>query len=188
MEENKKIQPLYQTKSAVTSVPIIGGLLLVFPFLLGVVPIGFAIYNVLMLNEVSFFELVNFLSGLFLLLFGLFSASMGCATYRFEEDGIYAKYPLQAPQVIPWDAFQQVCVCYGGYTTRGERKASTYICCVKKGEKPNVYGRWKTDNVFRHRRVITITYTPELHEGIKERCPYEVVDLRNTLNYRLDMS
>lgn len=121
----------------------------------------------------------------FFLVLGWAIISEGLARYRFETNGLHVKYPLHLPHLIPWDEFQQVCVIHAAFTTRGERRANTVICCVKKGEKKNIYGRWKTDNPFRYRSVISIAYTPELHEGIKNRCPYEVCDLRETQTYRL---
>ena len=86
----------------------------------------------------------------------------------------------------PWQEFQQVCVCYAAYTTRGKKKANTVICCVKQGEKKNLHGRWKTDNPFHHRSVICIDYSPEYHADITRMCPYAVEDLRSTRAYRLD--
>ena len=111
--------------------------------------------------------------------------SMGLAQYRFETVGLYVKYPLRKGFLIPWDAFQQVCICRAAYTTSGEPKANDVICCVKHGEKYNWRGRWKTDNPFKYRSVICIAYTPLLAEGITEKCPYDVPDLRETLRYRL---
>ena len=124
--------------------------------------------------------------GVFLLWIGWLFITTGMAQFRFSKEGLYAKYPLKPEQLIPWRAFQQVCVCYCAYTTRGPRRACTIICCVKHGEKRNLYGRWKADNLFRYRTVIAIKYSPELHAGVKEMCPYEVVDLRETRAYRLN--
>lgn len=111
--------------------------------------------------------------------------SQGMARYHFISSGIEVKWPLRSKRLILWSEFQQICICYGAYTTQGEPRASTVICCVKHGEKKNWKGRWKTDNPFRYRSVFTIDYSPELHAGIKERCPYDVVDLRETRAYRL---
>lgn len=120
-----------------------------------------------------------------LLILGWLFIADGLAHYRFEENGLWAKYPLQKPILIPWDDFQQVCVVYAAYSTRGGARASTVLCCVKKGEKLNGRRRWKTDNPFHYRSVITIVYTPELHQGLIERCTQEVVDLRDTMAYSL---
>lgn len=109
----------------------------------------------------------------------------GLAQYRFETDGLYVKYPLKEEFLIPWHDFQQVCICRAAYTTRVEHKANDVICCVKHGEKYNWKGRWKTDNPFKYRSVICIAYTSSLAEGITEKCPYNIPDLRNTLQYRL---
>ena len=123
--------------------------------------------------------------GLILLCIGWQFITVGMARYRFTKEGIYSKYPLRQEQLHPWEDFQQVCVCYAAYTTRGQRKANTIICCVKHGERKNFYDRWKADNPFRYRSIISIDYSSALHCGIKEMCPYEVIDLRNTLSYRL---
>lgn len=133
------------------------------------------------------FPLVSIIIALatFFLLIGLAFISSGLARYCFKIDGLEVKYPLQPRCLIPWEDFQQVCIVYAAFTTRGERRANTVICCVKKGEKKNIYGRWKTDNPFRYRTVICIAYSPELYEGIKEKCPYKVEDLRNTPAYWL---
>lgn len=121
----------------------------------------------------------------FFLWYGWAHIMRGLARYCFEANGLLVKYPLHTEQRISWDEFQQICIVRSAFTTRGKRRANTDICCVKKGEKKNGYGRWKTDNPFRYRSVICIAYTPELHEGLKVRCPYEVFDLRDTPAYRL---
>lgn len=107
------------------------------------------------------------------------------ARYRFEDIGLAIKYPLEKEIIVPWEDFQQICVCYAAYTTRGERRASTVICCVKKGETKTSIGRWKTDNIFRYRSVICIVYSEPLLNGITEKYPGTVVDLRDTPQYRL---
>ena len=110
---------------------------------------------------------------------------MGLAQYRFAKEGLFARFPLGKEALIPWDSFQQVCVCYAAYTTRGESRANTVICCVKKGEQKNIKGRWKTDSLFHYKSVICIDYRPSLLEGLKAVFPGNVVDLRNTPEYRL---
>lgn len=105
------------------------------------------------------------------------------AKYKIDERGIIAKYPFHSVKLIPWSEFQQVCVCYGDYSKANS--AFVYICCVKKDEKKNFYGRWKTNSAFHYRTVITMDYTEQLYDEIKEKCPYEVLDLRNTRAYRL---
>ncbi len=117
--------------------------------------------------------------------YGWVGISSGLAKYRFEDNCLVAKYPLRSEKRIPWTNFQQVCICYAAYTTRGERKANTVICCIQKGERKNWRGRWKTDNLFRYKTVIAIDYKPHLVEELQAVCPYEVADLRNTREYRL---
>jgi len=134
---------------------------------------------------VIFFFVFTLIVAVFFLILGWVLISAGLAQYRFETDGLYVKYPLRNEFLVPWDAFQQVCICRAAYTTRGHRKANDCICCVKHGEKTNLLGRWKTDNPFKYRSVICIDYTPYLAEGIAEKCPYDVPDLRETRTYRL---
>lgn len=111
--------------------------------------------------------------------------SSGLAKYRFTDIGLIAKYPLRKEVIIPWESFQQVCVCYAAYTTRGKPRASTVICCVKQGETKNGMRRWKTDNPFRYRSVICIVYSEALFNGLVDKYPGTVVDLRNMPEYRL---
>lgn len=107
------------------------------------------------------------------------------AYFDYSEEGLGVKYLLQKRKVIPWSEFQQVCVCYTSYSTRGQATAHSVLCFVKKGEKKNVYGRWKASNPFRSRSVIAMDYTDELYEEVKKHCPYEIPDLRGKGNYRL---
>ena len=105
------------------------------------------------------------------------------AEYKIEENGIKAKYLYGPENYIPWDEFQQVCECYGDdYKSKIQQ---VYICCVKKGEKKNFFGRWKANDPLHYRTVITMYYTDELYEEIKEKCPYQVPDLRKNRAYRL---
>ena len=111
--------------------------------------------------------------------------SRGMAKYRFADIGLIAKFPLRKELIIPWGSFQQVCVCFAAYTTRGKPRANTVICCVKQGETKSGVGRWKTDNPFRYRSVICIDYSEALFNGLVDKYPGTVVDLRNTPEYRL---
>ena len=123
---------------------------------------------------------------LFFLILGWVTISDGLSQYWFEEKGLRVKYPLRSAFLIPWDDFQEVCIIFAAYTTRGERRANSVICCIKKGEKKNSRGRWKTDNPFRYRSVISIAYTPYLHEGIKVMYPYQLFDYRERPEYKLN--
>lgn len=111
--------------------------------------------------------------------------SRGLAKYKFTDAGLVAKFPLRKEELILWDEFQQVCVCYAAYTTRGERRANTALFCIKKGEVRNGHGRWKTDNPFRYRTVICIDYSESLYNGLADKYPGNVADLRDTPEYRL---
>lgn len=124
-------------------------------------------------------------SGIFLILLGWNFYSSVTANYKFSANGLLVKYPFQTEILLPWTSFQQVCICYAAYTTRGEKRANSVICFVKHGEKKNGSLRWKTDNPFRHRSVICVDFTPELYEQVRSVCPYEISDLRHTRAYHM---
>lgn len=132
----------------------------------------------------TIFGFIMLVAGFFCYL-GWILIANGLAKYTFTDVGLVAKYPMKKELVIPWEEFQQVCVCHAAYTTRGTPRANTVICCVKKGENTNGLGRWKTDNPFRYRSVICIDFQNSLLKGLIEKYPGVVVDLRDTPEYRL---
>ena len=99
------------------------------------------------------------------------------AHIRFESNGIWVKWPLRKAQLIQWSSFQQVCIC-PGYEFRKDT-TSIGLCFVRHGERKNMFYRWKVMGSH-YQTVIYIEYTPELHAGLKERCPMKIDDLRNT--------
>ena len=109
------------------------------------------------------------------------------ARFRFLPEGLAATYPLHQEILIPWEEFQQVCVCYVGYPHQdaytGSEIRPGVICCVKKGEKKDIFGRWK-ENPFRYRSVIYLIHKPEYLAALRQVCPYPVPDLRGLGNYR----
>lgn len=187
------VDPVYETPKETRPNPIIFSLSSIFFLLLGICLIVFGIYIAYRsivfdgypIWIIAVFLVFVFSIAGFVFMFEWVSSSAALAIYRFDENGLWAKYPFHDPILILWGDFQQVCVLYAAYTTCGRPRACSTICCVKMGEKKNGRGRWKTDNLFRYRSVICIPYTPELYEGIKIKCPYEVPDLRQTLTYRL---
>ncbi len=118
----------------------------------------------------------------FLICFGWAIFSTEIFSFGFVGDGIKIKRPFRKEQLIGWDEFQQICICYNGSTTKGERKAFSVICFVKNGEKKNHLYRW---NTFHYKNVITIYYSDEILTELNKYCPYDVVDLRKTTAYRL---
>lgn len=186
--------PIYETKHQMGeySKPVIILVLCILP-LMGTILVFcafYASYTVIAHDGyplgIGFFLLVIIGAvGFALILIGWKFIIVGLARYRFAPNGIYVKYPLKPEVIYPWSVFQQVCVCYSAYTTRGPRKANTIICCIKHGEKKNQYGRWKTENPFRYRTVICVNFSLDLLYGIKEMCPFEVIDLRGTRAYKL---
>ncbi len=98
-------------------------------------------------------------------------------------EGVRVKYPLRKAELHPWEAFQQVCICYPT-SKPGIRGEVPIICFVMHGEKRNLYDRWKTDIAWHVHSLITVGGADELREAVQARCPMEIVDLRNTIPYR----
>lgn len=136
--------------------------------------------NMLYLYE----RIISYIVSYYALVYAYKSHQMDFSKFNIDLDGINAKYPFHAEKLISWDEFQQVCVCYGDYSKAGI-SAFVYICFIKKGAKKDFYGRWKANTPSHYRKIITMNYTDELYEEVKNKCPYEVVDLRNTRIYRL---
>lgn len=118
-----------------------------------------------------------------LLLMSIMQWKTGMAAFRFSKEGVSVKYPLEKQQFIPWEDFQQVCICY--YSRATEMNGFSIICFVKKGEKTNVFGRWKTASSLRWRNILCLDYTPALLAEVAENCPYQIPDLRGTGNYSM---
>lgn len=168
-------------------------LLSIFP-LLGVFLFFFAFYVpyydcVFEGGTIAAFEIGTFIFNILLaisaFMIGWTLIKICLARYRFEDIGLAIKYPLEKEIIVPWEDFQQICVCYDAYTPNVPRRTSTAICCVKKGETKNSVRRWKTDNIFRYRTLICIDYSEPLLNGITEKYPGTVVDLRDPPQYRL---
>ena len=79
------------------------------------------------------FLLIGAPTGIFLIYIAITGYLSFTAEYKIGKNGIKVKYLYGPENYIPWDEFQQVCVCYGEQNKRGG--AAVYICCVKKGEK-----------------------------------------------------
>lgn len=124
-----------------------------------------------------------FLLGTALLAEGIMSIQTAFAEFCFSVDGVSVKYPLEPQRHYSWDAFQQVCVCYHSRGT--EMNGYPILCLVKKGQKKNASGRWKTLSILHYRDLLCLDYSEELLEAVRGFCPYEIPDLRDRGNYRL---
>lgn len=186
-------KPVYETGHQMGQIhPVIIAMMLAFFPLIGVALLGLGVfvsyhgivmdgYPVLFVFFVAFIP-ISVIAAL-LILWGYALIVQGLTKYRFEKEGLIVKYPLREPRLISWDSFQQVCVCYAFETANGRApRPNTIILCVKKGEKKNSVGQWKTNNLFRFRTLFHMDYQPEVLEGLKERCPHEIVDLRDSPN------
>lgn len=172
--------------------PVVEVLLWMFCFSIGVFILGVTIHEVISGIIHSSFIYALVFGGIgggwavFVLVTGRALFLMFYSKYNFCEEGIWIKTSFQKPKLFSWEKFQEVCICYASYTTKGETAAHVVICCVQKGEKKDFYGRWKADGAFHCRKVITLGYTDELYNIMKSNCPYEIVDLRQTLLYKLN--
>ena len=161
-------------------------------FLMSLIPFGSGICAILLGIWITYkdivtvgFGIVVIIGGIYITVWGWLFLTDSQAYYDFSAEGVDVKYLFEKHKIIPWDDFQEVCVCYTSYTTRGKRYAHSVICFVKHGEKYNFYGRWKADDPMHSRSVISIEYTDELYEEIQKQCPYKIPDLRKTRRYRL---
>lgn len=122
------------------------------------------------------------LSGLVLIRVGYCMICSQYARFSFSGAGVAVKYPLQRLRTVPWGDLQQVCVCYGDY--RKDGKKATVVCCVRKGERPTLLGRWRTESPFHYRGVMAMYHTQDLFDEIERACPMEIIDLRETPAYK----
>jgi len=127
--------------------------------------------------------LIMVLSGLVCLLEWIYALQTAMAEFTFTNSGVHVNYPLEKCRFYAWSEFQQVCVCY--YSRATEMNGYPLICMVKKGEKRDNFGRWKTGSVFHYRNLLCVDYSEAQLQEIRSYCPYEVHDLRGKGNYRL---
>lgn len=114
----------------------------------------------------------------------LFAAMFWCnvnvllSRYRIEPEGLRVKLPFRAARLIPWDDFQEVCLCYVRDSRWAkERETGPAICFIRKGEKPaGLVNYWKTHSPFPYRTILTVMRTEERLAQVRECCPVKVVD------------
>lgn len=124
-----------------------------------------------------------FLLGAVLLAEGIMTIQTAFVEFRFSMSGVSVKYPMEPQRFYGWNEFQQVCVCYHCRGT--EMNGYPILCLVKKGQKKNALGRWKTLSILHYRNILCLDYSEELLEAVRRFCPYEIPDLRDRGNYRL---
>ncbi len=123
------------------------------------------------------------IAGIVCLLYGLMALQTAMAEFSFSADGVFVKYPLEKTHFYPWEAFQQVCICY--YSRAAEMQGYPLICLVRNGEKTDRFGRWKTGSALHYRKLLCLDYSEAQLLEIREFCPYGIPDLRDKGNYRL---
>lgn len=110
----------------------------------------------------------------------------GKAKYKVTEEGLWTSYPFQSLRLIPWSEFQEVCVCYAIIERKYGSDRYVIVCFVKHGMTKDYKGRWNTESIFTpYRNLISVDYTYELHDELKEKCPLGVLDLRDTPEYAI---
>ena len=105
------------------------------------------------------------------------------ADFSFDGNGVCVKYPLEKEKFYPWEDFQQVCVCY--YSRATQMNGYPLICLVRKGEKKDLFGRWKTGSLLHYRKLLCLDYSHEQLLEIQKVCPCEISDLRGKGNYKI---
>lgn len=128
----------------------------------------------------SVMSLIAMLGVLLWLLLSLsYALCTGCTAIRVETDGLWLRPPFRRERCIPWDGFRRVCVC----NTDGGKSCVNppAIFCVEHRAAafpqqilPPMLSTWP----FSRRGVIAINYSDALLEGLRERCPLPVEDLR----------
>ena len=65
---------------------------------------------------------------------GVYGFIQGNVKFEFKEDGILVTYPLKKQELVAWDEFQQICICYTGYNNNANEaaRAISVICFAKK--------------------------------------------------------
>ncbi len=123
--------------------------------------------------------------GILVFFYGWYIYKVGMARYRFQKKGFYVTFPFEHEIYVDWNEIQQVCLVYTSYTTRGKARAVTNIFIVRNGvKKSDANKRWP-ESFIHYRKIFHIEYTPDRYRGIKEVCPHDIVDLRDTLPYRI---
>ena len=157
---------------------------MIAPGILGpLLGIGLILFSLWLLRSMPLAALGTAFAGLVCLLTSVMGIQTSMAEFSFSADGVSVKYPFEKLHFYPWEEFQQVCVCY--YSRGTEMNGYPLICLVRKGEKTDHFGRWKTGSVFHYRNLLCLDYSEEQLAEIKQFCPYEIPDLRDKGNYRL---
>lgn len=161
------------SETAMTAVCILGPVL-------GILLLFFGLWLLFVMPGAALWVLS---AGLGCLAYGIVALQTAMAEFSFSNDGVGVKYPLEKQHTYRWEEFQQVCVCY--YSRATEMSGYPLICLVRKGEKPDHFGRWKTGSVLHYRKLLCLDYSEEQLQKIREVCPYEIPDLRGKGNYCL---
>jgi len=159
------------------------GVMKFFLFFAGIAGPGFLILGFWMILADVEGGFWAFVLGSVLLAEGIMSIQTAFAEFSFSIGGVSVKYPMEPQRYYGWNEFQQVCICYHSRGT--EVNGYPILCLVKKGQKKNALGRWKTLSIFHYRSILCLDYSEELLDAVRRFCPYEIPDLRNRENYRL---
>jgi len=152
-------------------------------FLTAVSSLGFLLLGLRMLLTDVESAAWAFLLAAVLVRYGMMSIQTALAEFTFSLDGVSVKYPLEPPRFYHWNEFQQVCICYHSRGT--DMNGYPILCLVKKGQKKNAFGRWKTLSILHYRNILCLDYSEELLEAVRRFCPYDIPDLRDRGNYRI---
>lgn len=99
--------------------------------------------------------------------------------------GITVIRPFSPTRELAWSDFRQVCIClYNRRMGEIHGEGHPQLVFVRPGAKKNLFDRWKTHSAFQHRNLIAIDYDTEIEAAVRELCPMEINDLRDTPPYK----
>lgn len=121
--------------------------------------------------------------GIALVSMGWMLISLGKREILFEQTGLRIKYPLEKWRQLPWSAFGKICICYEPDLTPQRNYITaedTKLCFLRVGEN----SFWRPHNLFHYRKIFMLPYTEEFLTLVKETCPIQIVDKRDSRVYK----
>jgi hypothetical protein len=112
---------------------------------------------------------------------------VGARECKIAQEGICVKYPLSNEKLLPWEQFQQICVCFEPVKRRYIPPRFTdqeIICFVLRKAKKDSWGFWNIYSKRYFRTILFIRYSEEVMKALKEHCPTSIIDLRQEQIYQ----
>ena len=112
---------------------------------------------------------------------------VGARECKIAQEGICVKYLLSNEKLLPWEQFQQICVCFEPVKRRYIPPRFTdqeIICFVLRKAKKDSWGFWNIYSKKYFREILFIAYSEESLKELQEYCPMQIVDLRTDNVYQ----